>query len=289
MTNKNINKRKTISGILVSFLILVVVFVGVSTATFAWYSAVNRAIGNSITFTSEAQDQIGGDLAIGFSSDTTLSSITFDTPQSTLYPMIPKTEADLGTTTYYDFITDNFNSSAQSFNESLQDWICSYNGQDASPYTCVSTQTDPTIITYNHFFLVNKKLDTKQTVYVKYTITGDLADCLHVALFIGDPNDDNTEEENIDNMTLVGIMSNTSVIYYDIIAENDIVEDTPIMNNVQKDTSEIYFLINEDTYKYCTMVAWLDGVNITNDDATKDTSFKVTFEGITGDLTQVNG
>lgn len=281
---QNAIKRRAIA-ILISFLVLVLLFVGVSTATYAWYSAINRALGDSITFTSSAYDQLGGDLTIGWAKDSILNELTFDTPNSNLYPMIPKTEPVIGTTTYYQFVSNNFNYSGQRFNGDLQTWICSFGGQNTTPYTCIGSETTPDAAIYNYFYLTNRKTTEKQTITAKYVISGDLSEELRVAIFIGDPVDTNTDVENLASMRFMGILANNDTIYYDTISENDVVMDTPIMDNVYRTSSSISFLIDENSSKCCTLVAWLDGVLINNEDVLKTTSFNIVFDGIAGDLT----
>lgn len=263
-------KRKTISGIITSLLVLILVFVGTSTATYAWYSAINRAIGDSITFTSSTQGDVGGDLTIGWLPDSTASELAFDKPESSLYPMIPKTQATIGITTYDDFISDNFNYSAQSWDDNLFAYICTFAGRTVNPFLCTGNDG-----AHNKFYVINKKETSKQTVTARYTIAGDLAPFLRVAMFMG---------EDVYNMTLQGILSNSDTIYYDEIEENDIVNNTPTMVNVHVESGNIKFLLNENEAKVVALVAWLDGVNINDDHLQKSTTFNIGFEGVQGDL-----
>jgi hypothetical protein len=278
----NTIKRKTISGIIISLLVLMLVFAGVSTATYAWYSAINRALGDSITFTSSAHDQMSGDLAIGWTRDSNLNELVFDTPKSSLYPMIPKTQALVGTTTYNDFMSNNFNYSAQNFDNDLYDWICSFAGQNTTPFLCTGTENDTV---YDYFYLINKRTTDKQTISAKYSIDGELAPFLRIALFMGDANPENTDEQNRADMRFYGILSNTATIHYSTINERDIVKDTPVMDNVHKESGAITFVINENSAKNIALIAWLDGVMIENEHVDKTTAFNITFDGVIGDIT----
>ncbi|NLL56050.1 MAG: hypothetical protein GX242_02430 [Clostridiales bacterium] len=276
---KNISvKRKTINGIIISFLVLVLVFVGVSTATYAWYSAINRALGDSITFTSSTHDQLGSELAIGWTKDSTLNELEFDAPKSSLYPMIPKTKATLFTTTYYDFITNNFNYSTQSFDNDLHAFICSIAGQNTTPFICKGTVDETE---HDYFYLINKKTNEKQSITARYTIDGELASFLRIALFVGDENPTGDDRENL---RLYGILSNTDVIHYSTIQERDLVEMTPVMDDVHKESGTIKFTLNENQVKVIALVAWLDGVMLQNEDAEKNTAFSILFDGIVGDI-----
>lgn len=281
---KTTKRKKAISGILVSLLVLILLFLAVSTSTYAWYSAINRALGDSITFTSSASDLIGGDLGIGWTSDCSLAQITFDAPHSNLYPMIPKTHAEIGITSYYDFVTKNFNTTAQTYSQPLQKWLASFAGQDVDPYICTGTiNIEEEAVTLKHFYLRNKKASEKQTINIRYTIDGTLADMLHVAIFIGDPVE-GEEDVLFSNMKLMGIMSSEDRIYYGAIAENDPVEDTPLMIDVYRASNTMTFVMNENSYKCCAMVAWLDGAIIENTHIQQTTFFEITFDGVIGDL-----
>jgi hypothetical protein len=196
--------------------------------------------------------------------------------------MIPKNQAIIGTSTYNEFVSSNFNYSAQSFDNELHAWICSFAGQNTTPLTCTGTEESKV---YNYFYLINKKTSDKQTINIKYVINGDLAPFLRIALFIGDTRTSNTDVQDRAGMTLYGILSNTDTIHYSSINEKDIVTDTPVMNNVHKASSSISFVINENSAKAIALVAWLDGVMIENQDAEKNTSFNITFDGVLGDIT----
>lgn len=263
-----------------SLLVIVLLFIAVSTATYAWYSAINRALGDSITFSSSSYDQMGSELTIGWTRDSIFNEITFDEPDSSLYPMIPKTHPVIGVTTFNEFTNFNFNYSAQSFDNELHAWICSFAGQNSSPFICTGGEVGEK---KSFFYLINKKTTDKQTVTVRYVINGELAEYLRVALFIGDAVDGYTDQQNIANMRFYGILSNNDLIHYSLIRERDIVDETPVMDNVHKPSSSISFVLNENSAKCIALVAWLDGVHLDNEDAQKSTTFNITFDGVLGD------
>lgn len=276
------SRKRTVSGILVSALILILVFVGVSTATYAWYSAINRAIGDSITFTSSTNDETGGDLIIGWTKGGNSGHLTFNQPNSSLYPMIPKTQPTIGTTTYNEFTQSNFNYSSQSFDNEIHAWICSFTGQNTFPYICSGSEGEDL---YNYFFLTNRKTTEKQTITVRYTISGELAPYLRLALFIGDTTTDiSNPEHDIAGLKLYGILSTTDTIHYSAIKERDIVADTPVMDDVYRASGTVSFLMNENSTKSIALIAWLDGVMLTNEEMDKTTTFDITFDGIVGDV-----
>lgn len=239
-----------------------------STATYAWYSVVNRAGANSITFTASSQEG-GGDLAIGWKTeDTTSFVLNFDDPTNDLYPMIPRNMASIDVTKFSDFISGNFNSSNQTLN-TLNELICTVPGQDANPYVCMGTTNTAT---QNHFFLMNRSDTFDMEVSVVYDITGTLiSEKLRVAIFVG---------TTTQNQMLKGIMSNSNNIHYGDIFTGQKVSEIPIMTNVYRDTLEIKFNVNKEEYVVISLVAWLDGAVMTDDDAEKNVVFGVRFDGI---------
>jgi len=262
---KKTNKLAHFITTVVSLLMMLAVL---STATYAWYTVVNRASGNSISFTA-AINEGGGDLAIGWSiADTTSFSLNFDEPNNSLYPMIPRNMPAIDTTLINDFVIGNFNSSNQTKN-TLEEWICSVAGQDVNPHIC-SGNSD--VETQNHFYLINRNDTYNLEISVIYDITGaDLGNKLRVAMFVG---------TTPGNQVLKGIMSNNENIHYGAIVQGQKVTDIPTMTGVYKPTIEIIFSIPNGEAVLVTLVAWLDGVIMTDDDAEKDVEFGIRFDGI---------
>lgn len=269
------DRKKTITGIMVSLLILILVFSAVSTATYAWYSTINRAVGDSISFTSAASDESGGDLAIGWDTAATAGIITFNPPESELFPMIPKIEPTIGSTSYGEFIANNFNYSSQKYDDTLGAWITSFAGVTTSPFRLNGTPSKNTM-----FYVINKLEQDKQSITVKYSILGDLADSLRVALFMGDAGD--TPEETLAGLKLAGIMSKSTFIHFGNIQKDDIVDETETMSGAYRASGTIKFDIEASSYKCLALVAWLDGVFIVDEHSLLSASFNLLLDGILG-------
>lgn len=261
-------KTNKLTHFITTALSLLLMLAVLSTATYAWYTVVNRASGNSITFTA-AINEGGGDLAIGWSiADTTSFSLNFDEPDNSLYPMIPRNMPIINTTLINDFVIGNFNSSNQTKN-TLEEWICSVAGQNVNPHICSGNSA---VQTQNYFYLINRNDTYDLEVSVIYDIVGaDLGNKLRVAMFVG---------TTPINQVFKGIMSNNEFIHYGDIVQGQKVSEIPIMTGAYKPTTEIIFRIPKGEPVLVTLVAWLDGVIMTDDDAEKEVSFGIRFDGI---------
>lgn len=250
--------------LLTAILSIIVLLSALSTATYAWYSAVNRAATNSISFTASSAKG-GGDLAIGWSADDVTSfELSFDTPLDDLYPMIPINQAVLKSTTRNDFVYGNFNSSNQVQN-TLGEWICSVAGQSVTPYICSGGDNK------QEFFLINRSTDFDLEISVVYDITGDmLAEKLRVAIFAGG---------TASTMTLQGILAQSDNIHYGAIMAGDMVADIPKMEGAYTATLEAKFVLPKNSSTLISFVAWLDGAVMTDDDAELSAQFAVVFDG----------
>ncbi len=261
-------KSSKLSSFIATVISLIMMIAVLSTATYAWYTVVNRASGNSITFTADINEG-GGDLAIGWNvTDTTNFSLTFDEPNNSLYPMIPRNMPVIDSTLANDFALGSFNSSNQTKN-TLEEWICAVAGQSVNPHICTGNSA---VQKQNYFYLINRNSSYDLEVSVIYDIIGaDLGNKLRVALFVG---------TTPTNQTLKGIMSNNEFIHYGDIIQGQKVADIPVMTGIYKRTTEIIFRIPRGEPVLVTLVAWLDGVIMTDDDAEKNVIFGIRFDGI---------
>lgn len=259
---------KRLSRNLTAILSLLVMLAVLSTATFAWYTVINRVSGGSINFTA-AINEGGGDLAIGWRrEDTTSFSLTFDEPNIDFYPMIPRNIASIDVTRYQDFVAGNFNSSNQTKN-TLGEWICSVPGQDIDPYICTGTVGSTK---QNYFYLINRSDTYNMDVSVVYDIMGsDLGSKLRVAIFVG---------SSTGSQLLKGIMASNNDIHYGNIVSGQKVDDILTMPEIYRQTLAITFPVPKEDYAIISLVAWLDGAVMTDDDAEQNVTFGLRFDGI---------
>ena len=259
---------KILSRNLTAILLLLVMLAVLSTATFAWYTVINRVSGGSINFTA-AINEGGGALAIGWkSTDTTSFALTFDEPNIDFYPMIPRNMPTIDATKYQDFVSGNFNTSNQTKN-SLNEWICSVPGQSISPYICTGTADSAK---QNYFYLINRSDIYNLEVSAVYDIIGaEINDKLRVAMFVG---------TTASNQLFKGIMANNNDIHYGNIVSGQKVDDILTMPDTYRQTLEITFPVPKQSFVVVSLVAWLDGAIMTDEDAEQSVTFGLRFDGI---------
>ncbi|MGN1043068.1 MAG: hypothetical protein ACI4SK_06260 [Christensenellales bacterium] len=253
-------------------LVLVALTAVLSTATFAWYSAINRAGIYDVTFTASS-NSLASLLKIGPTITSDESSITLSPSESALKPMIPKSRATIGETKYADFI---FFTETYENKDENGDMLIVKDGVDCTPaYLAAGTQ--------NGFYVINTA-SAKIEVKVNYSITSDytLGAKLRIALFMG-------EEES--EATLQGIfhLAGQAVHYGQLVAGNKSDEQTA-MTDVYKRSGEIKIEFNSGEAKYFRLVVWYDGCDMKYTDgeevydeendryAGKTSKFSVTFE-----------
>lgn len=261
MQGKSVLRQIAIFGIM-----MIMLFVVLSTATYAWYSASNVASVDGLTFTSSAVDSEGGLLALGSAPTSTSTTMTFDQLTTAFSPMIPVNSATVGTTTYSAFIA-NFTKTSEGYNETLAAWVAKLDGTAATP-TTLTCDDNP------YFYVINRSGEGDFTVKIEYVFEEEesaysIKDKIHIAFFIG-------EEAN--NANLLGIAS-LSDIHYGAIHAGEVVADTPVMSNVRKDTSEMTFSLPASEYAVLRAVVWLDGVDMKNDHGSREMLFSLTFRG----------
>lgn len=251
-------------------IMLVLVFIVLSTATYAWYSANNVVTVDNVTFTSSANDADGmGLLAIGTDLNATTNNLSFD-PPSEFHPMIPVSSAVIGETTYSEFVA-GFNKTAEGLREGINgiaEWVAKLDGTAITPMTLTSSGE-------NYFYVINRSSEDDFKIKVDYMFdesssTG-LKDKLHIAFFVGL---NGAAEE-----TLLGIAS-LSDIHYGAITAGDVIADTPKMpTSLKKASGEMYFFLNASQYAKIRLVVWLDGVDMKNEHGEKNMLFSLTFRG----------
>lgn len=248
-------------------VVLTMITVVLSTATYAWYRVVNRAVGNSVTFHADNNNSGGGDLTLTWDLDVLNNfSIDFNNPSNDLYPMIPINRAVVGETTYNEFVNDNFNTTTQTMN-SLGEYVAKLTGMRIDPFLVGGNAKSGV---QNYFYLINTNVDFAMEVDVLYIYSGVLSDKLRIAFFEGPTKDE---------MKLLGVMSISEEIAYGAIQKNTPLTDIQTMPEVQRQTKEMTLTIPAGGHRVIAMVAWLDGNKMHDDNARQTTSFIVKFDG----------
>lgn len=267
MQKAKAKKRNTFISIAISLLVLLLMLVTLSTSTYAWYSSINRARIHDITFTAAGNDSVAGNLAITWDyKDTGTAEIHFNTISTQLYPMIPKYNLTVGSSTFKEFKDNGFYYTYQKQNED-KIWVVGRDGIYTTPFVLNGTDNKQ-----DYFYLVNLNNSKPQEITAYYSIEGMVAQQLKIALFSGDTADEN-------DLILQAIMSNSDTIHY-----GELVEDMPVtsaekMENAYLNSGKIKFNVDAGKYKILRLVAWLDGVTMTNEYSLNTSTFNIYFDG----------
>lgn len=237
-------------------LMVVLLFSVLSTATYAWYSANNVVGSGIITFKSSSSD-VGGFLTIGKTKTATETELTFD-KSGDISPMIPIVDGVIGTTKLGQFMQ-------------FQKTYEGLNGAGQLVAMLDGTATTPLLLAADgqkYFYINNINPENDIIVKLEYTVVGELAGKLHIAVFTGEKEED---------AVLLGILSGSGDIHFGRINLGEVVADKPKMANAYKTTGSITFTVPGDGSVCIRLAAWLDGVDMKNDDGSKSTSFTLTF------------
>ncbi|HKL74301.1 MAG TPA: hypothetical protein VJ903_05350, partial [Clostridia bacterium] len=242
------------SAFISTLLIVALLVVALSTATFAWFSANNTVNVSSISFIAQTRDKgaAPGDLQIAWEPEPVGNSYLIDFAQPGdsgihLAPMMPLEAPVLGATRSRNSLGDEI--FAQGFTSGVQEnSVYMYDGfvydeninKDIKPYLCIGSKPNQI-----DFYLINKNVSWGQELTVDYSITGALAEKLCIAIFIDD--------------VLQFVLCNSSKIYYGNIVKNTPISDTRSIDlaALSKNT-KVY--IPPNSWVKATMYAWYNGV-----------------------------
>ncbi len=235
---------------------IVLLFVVLSTATYAWYSANNVVGAGVISFRSSSSD-VGGFLTIGKDKTAKETELTFDTTGK-ISPMIPTVDGVIGSTKLAQFM--QFQKTFEGLDGAGQ-LVAMLDGTAATPLLL-------SVGGQKYFYINNIAPENDITVKVEYTVVGELKEKLHIAMFVGEKEEDSA---------LLGIMSGSGSIHYGNIKVGEVVDNKPVMENAYKATGSITFTVPRNSSVCIRLAAWLDGVDMKNENGNKSTSFSLTF------------
>ncbi|MBR6751228.1 MAG: hypothetical protein IKM01_03155 [Clostridia bacterium] len=264
-TDKKNRILRTGNVMLSSFLMLLLLFVGLSTATLAWFSANNRVGSGTIVF--EARTDAGGNITIGWEKDSLDKTIELPTP-SAIGPMVPKYLPDVNNlgesdSTYWDSMAhfrSEFHSASIDRNNKFVE-----NGKHAVPYSAIKEA--------HGFYIINHdSVEANIRCYAK--ITGENADLLRIALFTR-----NGTASSVDTamMRFEGLMmtDNATFLHYGTIEEGKSGDEFTKFPDVSKNADvhdNLTFKIGPNTnngknVSEIFVVAWYDGVLLNEEKA----------------------
>lgn len=245
--------RKTLLMTLVLALLLAVL----STATYAWYNAINRAGLNSITFTASS-GTLSSALKIGKTETASESYLLLTPSEENLKPMIPKLAATVGETTFNEFLafTETYEKVDADGNR-----LVSKNGVDCAPVRLMAEDSDK-------FFVVNTS-ESEINVKVSYSITSsyDIASKVRIALFEG---------SNGETAVLRGIFHLTNDdaereirVHYGNLSEGGDVKNQPYMTGVYRASGEVKMTFAAGQARSFMVIVWFDGCEMQDADGDK--------------------
>jgi len=285
-TNKKENSiLKSSSRLFITTIMMVVLLVvGLSTATFAWFSSNIEVRSNELTFT--AKNVAGANIYITWDNPeemnwdevdkSTMRAIQFADPEEIL-PMVPK-NAPTDTTTVSQF-KDSFYGATTNVQENENDpLIFNTGGMLKSPYLGNNGAATP----QEYFYIINGDA-TSTSVSTLVTFKGDNMSLLRVALFVDDVFKGIVVTNNIDPTT-------ADTHYGEIVYGEDAT--TNGFNKISHDATEpISFTIpgigaGQKNYVKVAIVCWYDGVWLDESGQSKTASISLVFRA---DSTGNNG
>lgn len=238
-------------------LLLAVLAVALSTATFAWFSANNIVNVSSITFTADSSAG-NGDLAIGWNEgDVDSYRLYFASPlenNDLIAPMMPERLPETGVTTLADFAADGYFTTGTQVNLAAGGAVYQYDGDPAAPYLCRS-DTD---YERTEFYLINKNAQLDMRVRVEYETGGTLGDRLCVALFA-------------DGLFL-GVMTSAEKVSYGTITSGADVAATSSSSDIIFPSLAMTLTVPSAGSVRLTLAAWYDGVAMGDDDVNEEST-----------------
>lgn len=249
------------SALITTLLIVILLIVALSTATFAWFSANNVVNVSTISFVAETREggETQGDLQIGWSQVIEEDNyyVSFANPDS-IKPLMPLTAPVIGATKDTDesdinIFSLNFTSGVQENGTYLYDGFVYADDETITPYICKGEENNQ-----NSYYIINRNERFAQKVSVDYTFTGDLSDKLCMAIFIDD--------------TLQFVFSNSTEIYYGSIERGTLVSDTAHVDNLVSISNNNTIVVPANSSVKVTMYAWYNGVTMTDSDVEKTAS-----------------
>lgn len=238
------------SMFITTILMVAVLIVAVSTATFAWYTASGTATASNAVVT--AAESADANIAISWTQGGQGTAIEFDT-QNALQPMVPQDDYDMGTR-FDAFLFDSASVDAitGTFNEVSH----------PAAWTAKEKDGDATA-----FYVTNFNVDNPVNVKMTAAFTGDLAEMANVAVFAGDE--------------LVAIFNSTGAKYsVGPVEQNKDAATTIGKSAVAATAGNVGYTFNlaeNGGNVKITIKAWLDGELLTSPLAGKSATVNFTF------------
>ncbi len=272
--------NRLLTTILMTFLLFVVL----STATFAWYTVSNVVTISDMEFSLGANDNGGGDLCVSW---TPLSEEEYNykldiqpvEDGDVLYPMIPKSKGIVGETLFSAYAGENAFNKANQVESALGGYVTKLDSiSSATPYLLRELGGDATEI------YITNKLDVEVDVKMTYVISAEtytpngtdvtverpVATKFRSAVFTTDGTDG--------DFILRGLIAKDgeweSVIHYGELEGGKNINDV----EEQSKTESITFKVPASSHVKCLIAVWFDGVDMVDEDGANKVNFDILFE-----------
>lgn len=244
-----------------SVLVLVLLLVALSTATFAWFSASSTVNVSVVSFTASSGQTLN-ELALSwneaFGDDEITKTIDFAQTKD-MNPMIPRSLPYIGQD-YNSFLIysdgetsmPNFISASQVYSTTENDYFYASKAIAEAPSLCKSFEDS----NKDTFYLINLNSQFGMEITVEYSIIGEIGSALCVAMFADDK--------------LVGIMGNDTRLYYGEISQGGKISEQTSVTGLIANSGEIKFNIEAGQSCPMKLVAWYSGVQLGNSGKNKE-------------------
>lgn len=270
--------------LLTTLLMTLLLFVVLSTATFAWYTVANVVTISDMEFSLGANDNGGGDLCVSW---TPLGEEEYNYKLNiqpvedgdVLYPMIPKGLGVVGQSLYTDYAGENAFNKANQVESTLGGFVTKLDSiASSTPYLLRELGGNATEI------YVTNKLSVEVDVVVSYEISAEtytpngtnvtierpVATKFRSAIFTTD----GTEGDFVLRGLIAKDGESESVIHYGELEGGKNVNDV----NSQPKTDVVTFKVPANSYVKCLVAVWFDGVDMVDEDGANKVNFDILFE-----------
>lgn len=243
--------KKSKGLILSSIIMIVLVTLALSTATFAWFSSGNVVnIATIAFFASSGTDAESNDLVLAWDKNS-VPDVGQDLAflqMGDMDPMVPLNKPTVGTSLYESFVGNNFFTALETVG--VEEIRFTSEPFAANPVVCTSSDG-----AYEKFFAVNKNEAFGLYVTVEYEISGENSSALRVAMFV--------------DGKLCGIMCNAEEVTYGEIVNGELTSSLPTDKDSVSPSGELHFRLGanvgtDSNMAEIRLVAWYDGNSLNN-------------------------
>ena len=273
---------KWTSRLISTMLMVLLLAVVLSTATFAWYVVSNVVTIGDMAFSVEIDESTTGislswhELEYGeYNSELLIEPVT---DGNVLYPMIPKTLGVVGESTFESFagsgkfnkgeqienIADGFIVKLESISDTMPYLLREKDGTATEIYV---TNWEPVPVEVTFTYEISAELYDVPGTNVR--MEKPVATKFRSAIFTSD----NKEGDLILRGLIAKDGQSESVIHYGVLEGNSNINDVESVSKTEK----ITFVVPAESYVKCVVAVWFDGVDMIDEDGANKVEYKMIF------------